>query len=154
MGKLCSVSRYSIMQSCWDLEPTKRPTFQQICFLLQEQAQQDRKEQVRRMEWPPGWLEQAGLLLQVLSSLSLASFFLLRTMLTCQAAAAVAVTEVAAAAVAAAAAASQRRAPVSNWPAVSQGISPSPCCSPTITSSAEAGQWSAAAPNFPALPPP
>ncbi|KAH0512912.1 Macrophage colony-stimulating factor 1 receptor [Microtus ochrogaster] len=36
---------YSIMQSCWDLEPTKRPTFQQICFLLQEQAQQDRKEQ-------------------------------------------------------------------------------------------------------------
>ncbi|ERE85220.1 macrophage colony-stimulating factor 1 receptor [Cricetulus griseus] len=36
---------YSIMQSCWDLEPTKRPTFQQICFLLQEQAQQDKKEQ-------------------------------------------------------------------------------------------------------------
>ncbi|KAL1773521.1 macrophage colony-stimulating factor 1 receptor [Sigmodon hispidus] len=36
---------YSIMQSCWDLEPTNRPTFQQICFLLQEQAQQDRKEQ-------------------------------------------------------------------------------------------------------------
>ncbi|XP_036060907.1 macrophage colony-stimulating factor 1 receptor [Onychomys torridus] len=36
---------YSIMQSCWDLEPTKRPTFQQICLLLQEQAQQDRKEQ-------------------------------------------------------------------------------------------------------------
>lgn len=151
MGKLYSVSRYSIMQSCWDLEPTKRPTFQQICFLLQEQAQQDRKEQVRRMEWPPGWLEQVGLLLQVLSSLSLASFFPLRTMLTCQAAAAVAVTEVVAAA---AAAASQRRAPVSNWPAVSQGTLPSPCCSPTITSSAKAGQWSAAAPNFPALPPP
>lgn len=36
---------YSIMQSCWDLEPTKRPTFQQICFLLQKQARQDRKEQ-------------------------------------------------------------------------------------------------------------
>lgn len=36
---------YSIMQSCWDLEPTKRPTFQQICFLLREQAQLDRTEQ-------------------------------------------------------------------------------------------------------------
>lgn len=61
MGKLCSVFRYSIMQSCWDLEPTKRPTFQQICFLLQKQARQDRKEQVRRMEELLGWLEQAGL---------------------------------------------------------------------------------------------
>lgn len=36
---------YSIMQSCWDLEPTKRPTFQQICFLLQEQARLERREQ-------------------------------------------------------------------------------------------------------------
>ncbi|XP_051019355.1 macrophage colony-stimulating factor 1 receptor [Acomys russatus] len=35
---------YSIMQSCWDLEPTHRPTFQQICFLLREQAQLDRRE--------------------------------------------------------------------------------------------------------------
>uniref|UniRef100_A0A8C0ZWV2 receptor protein-tyrosine kinase n=1 Tax=Castor canadensis TaxID=51338 RepID=A0A8C0ZWV2_CASCN len=35
---------YSIMQACWDLEPTHRPTFQQICSLLQEQAQGDRKE--------------------------------------------------------------------------------------------------------------
>uniref|UniRef100_A0A8C6QJC9 Macrophage colony-stimulating factor 1 receptor n=1 Tax=Nannospalax galili TaxID=1026970 RepID=A0A8C6QJC9_NANGA len=36
---------YSIMQACWDLEPTCRPTFQQICTLLQEQAQVDRREQ-------------------------------------------------------------------------------------------------------------
>ncbi|KAM5169410.1 macrophage colony-stimulating factor 1 receptor [Callospermophilus lateralis] len=36
---------YSIMQACWDLEPTRRPTFQQICSLLQEQAQVDRREQ-------------------------------------------------------------------------------------------------------------
>lgn len=36
---------YSIMQSCWDLEPTKRPTFQQICFLLQEQARLERRDQ-------------------------------------------------------------------------------------------------------------
>uniref|UniRef100_A0A8C5LF77 Macrophage colony-stimulating factor 1 receptor n=2 Tax=Jaculus jaculus TaxID=51337 RepID=A0A8C5LF77_JACJA len=36
---------YSIMQACWELEPTHRPTFQQICFLLQEQAQMDRREQ-------------------------------------------------------------------------------------------------------------
>ncbi|XP_006863937.1 PREDICTED: macrophage colony-stimulating factor 1 receptor [Chrysochloris asiatica] len=35
---------YSIMQACWDLEPTCRPTFQQICFLLQEQAKADMKE--------------------------------------------------------------------------------------------------------------
>ncbi|XP_068392288.1 macrophage colony-stimulating factor 1 receptor isoform X1 [Eschrichtius robustus] len=36
---------YSIMQSCWALEPTRRPTFQQICSLLQEQVQVDRREQ-------------------------------------------------------------------------------------------------------------
>ncbi|XP_036097989.1 macrophage colony-stimulating factor 1 receptor [Molossus molossus] len=36
---------YSIMQACWSLEPTHRPTFQQICFLLQEQAQVDSREQ-------------------------------------------------------------------------------------------------------------
>ncbi|XP_045407348.1 macrophage colony-stimulating factor 1 receptor [Lemur catta] len=35
---------YSIMQACWALEPTHRPTFQQICFLLQEQAQGNRRE--------------------------------------------------------------------------------------------------------------
>ncbi|XP_003782093.1 macrophage colony-stimulating factor 1 receptor [Otolemur garnettii] len=35
---------YSIMQACWALEPTQRPTFQQICSLLQEQAQADRRE--------------------------------------------------------------------------------------------------------------
>ncbi|XP_016066088.1 PREDICTED: macrophage colony-stimulating factor 1 receptor [Miniopterus natalensis] len=36
---------YSIMQACWSLEPTHRPTFQQICFLLQEQVQEDSGEQ-------------------------------------------------------------------------------------------------------------
>ncbi|XP_003404645.2 macrophage colony-stimulating factor 1 receptor isoform X1 [Loxodonta africana] len=35
---------YSIMQACWNLEPTHRPTFQQICVLLQE-VKVDRKEQ-------------------------------------------------------------------------------------------------------------
>ncbi|XP_057587157.1 macrophage colony-stimulating factor 1 receptor [Hippopotamus amphibius kiboko] len=35
---------YSIMQACWDLEPTRRPTFQQICSLLQEQVQVDKGE--------------------------------------------------------------------------------------------------------------
>lgn len=35
--------RYSIMQACWALEPTRRPTFQQICSLLQEQAPADRR---------------------------------------------------------------------------------------------------------------
>lgn len=38
--------RYSIMQACWALEPTRRPTFQQICSLLQEQVQVDRRERV------------------------------------------------------------------------------------------------------------
>lgn len=46
MGILCPISRYSIMQACWALEPTHRPTFQQICSLLQEQAQEDRRERV------------------------------------------------------------------------------------------------------------
>lgn len=35
---------YGIMQACWALEPTHRPTFQQICSLLQEQAQEDSRE--------------------------------------------------------------------------------------------------------------
>uniref|UniRef100_A0A9L0S2G1 Macrophage colony-stimulating factor 1 receptor n=1 Tax=Equus caballus TaxID=9796 RepID=A0A9L0S2G1_HORSE len=35
---------YSIMQACWALEPTHRPTFQQICCFLQEQTQVDRRE--------------------------------------------------------------------------------------------------------------
>ncbi|KAF6080859.1 colony stimulating factor 1 receptor [Phyllostomus discolor] len=35
---------YSIMQACWSLEPTHRPTFQQICLLLQEQAQEDDRD--------------------------------------------------------------------------------------------------------------
>ena len=34
------------MQACWSLEPTHRPTFQQICLLLQEQAQEDDRAQV------------------------------------------------------------------------------------------------------------
>uniref|UniRef100_A0A5F9DVQ4 receptor protein-tyrosine kinase n=1 Tax=Oryctolagus cuniculus TaxID=9986 RepID=A0A5F9DVQ4_RABIT len=36
---------YSIMQACWALEPTHRPTFQQICVLLQEQVQAATREQ-------------------------------------------------------------------------------------------------------------
>lgn len=39
-----SCLRYSIMQACWALEPTHRPTFQQICSLLQEQAQESREQ--------------------------------------------------------------------------------------------------------------
>lgn len=35
---------YGIMQACWALEPTRRPTFQQICSLLQEQAHVGRRE--------------------------------------------------------------------------------------------------------------
>ncbi|XP_004686622.1 PREDICTED: macrophage colony-stimulating factor 1 receptor [Condylura cristata] len=35
---------YSIMQACWALEPTRRPTFQQICSLLQAQTPVDRSE--------------------------------------------------------------------------------------------------------------
>lgn len=48
------------MQACWALEPTHRPTFQQICSLLQEQAQVDRREQVSGA-WlmAGGWLQQA-----------------------------------------------------------------------------------------------
>ncbi|XP_060036936.1 macrophage colony-stimulating factor 1 receptor isoform X2 [Erinaceus europaeus] len=36
---------YGIMQACWALEPTCRPTFQQICSLLQTQTRADRKEE-------------------------------------------------------------------------------------------------------------
>lgn len=36
---------YGIMQACWALEPTHRPTFQQICTLLQEQDRAARREQ-------------------------------------------------------------------------------------------------------------
>ncbi|KAM9066115.1 macrophage colony-stimulating factor 1 receptor [Sarcophilus harrisii] len=36
---------YSIMQACWDLEPTRRPTFQQICSLLQEEMDSTSKKQ-------------------------------------------------------------------------------------------------------------
>ncbi|KAI5259610.1 macrophage colony-stimulating factor 1 receptor [Manis pentadactyla] len=35
---------YGIMQACWALEPTRRPTFEQICSLLQEQAHVGRRE--------------------------------------------------------------------------------------------------------------
>ncbi|XP_074068753.1 macrophage colony-stimulating factor 1 receptor [Macrotis lagotis] len=36
---------YSIMQACWDLEPTRRPTFQQICSFLQEAMDATSKKQ-------------------------------------------------------------------------------------------------------------
>ncbi|XP_044515799.1 macrophage colony-stimulating factor 1 receptor [Gracilinanus agilis] len=36
---------YSIMQACWDLEPTRRPTFQQICSFLQEEVDATSKKQ-------------------------------------------------------------------------------------------------------------
>lgn len=36
---------YSIMQACWALEPTRRPTFQHICSLLQAQAQASTRAQ-------------------------------------------------------------------------------------------------------------
>lgn len=50
------------MQACWSLEPTHRPTFQQICFLLQEQAQVDSREQVSEARLRvAGWLQQARL---------------------------------------------------------------------------------------------
>lgn len=53
--------RYSIMQACWALEPTRRPTFQQICSLLQEQAQVHRREPVSGASLGVGgWLQQAG----------------------------------------------------------------------------------------------
>lgn len=61
-GQLLSCLRYSIMQACWALEPTRRPTFQQICSLLQEQAQVDRREPVSGASLGVGsWLQQAGL---------------------------------------------------------------------------------------------
>lgn len=45
-GEFLSCLRYGIMQACWALEPTRRPTFQQICSLLQEQAHVGRRERV------------------------------------------------------------------------------------------------------------
>lgn len=54
--------RYSIMQACWALEPTRRPTFQQICSLLQEQAPVDRRAPVSEAGLRVGgWLQQARL---------------------------------------------------------------------------------------------
>lgn len=98
----------------------------------------------------PGWLEQAGLGLNKRQPSSPP-----RTMLTCQAAAAaVAAAVTVVVAVVVAAVSLKRRAPVSTWPAVSQGTSPSPCCSLTTTSSAEAGQQSPAALHVQARPPP
>lgn len=55
-GCFLSRLRYSIMQACWALEPTCRPTFQQICSLLQEQVQADRRERVSGV-----WLTVGGL---------------------------------------------------------------------------------------------
>lgn len=57
-----SCLRYSIMQACWALEPTHRPTFQQICCLLQEQSQEDSREQVSEVRLlVGGCLQQARL---------------------------------------------------------------------------------------------
>lgn len=72
-----SCLRYSIMQACWALEPTHRPTFQQICSLLQEQAQEDSREQVRPgSRWAggysrPGWAGPGESGLTILWPLSL-----------------------------------------------------------------------------------
>lgn len=50
------------MQACWALEPTDRPTFQQICSLLQEQAQEDSRERVSEVRLLVGGrLQQARL---------------------------------------------------------------------------------------------
>lgn len=50
------------MQACWALEPTHRPTFQQICCLLQEQAQEDSREKVSEARLlVGGCLQQARL---------------------------------------------------------------------------------------------
>lgn len=38
--------RYTIMQACWNLEPTQRPTFDQICCFIQKELEMH-KEQVR-----------------------------------------------------------------------------------------------------------
>ena len=51
--------RYSIMQACWALEPTRRPTFQQICSLLQEQVQVGRRERVSGARLTVGGLVKA-----------------------------------------------------------------------------------------------
>lgn len=127
-GLLLSCLRYSIMQACWALEPTRRPTFQQICSLLQKQAQEDRRAPVsgagRRVGGWLGGCRRLGRARAVRTDQPVSRA--IRTTATCPAAAA-----------AAAAASRRRRARASSWPAASRGISRSPCCSPTTTSSAE-----------------
>lgn len=95
------------------------------------------EERAGERDGADAWLATAGWAGSEKLHLFLASPHL-RTMLTCQAAAAAAAATVEVAAVAAAVS-QKRRAPVSTWPAVSQGTSPSLCCSLTTTSSAEAG---------------
>lgn len=44
----CLQCRYNIMTACWKLEPTQRPTFSQICTLIQKQLDAI-KEQVNSL---------------------------------------------------------------------------------------------------------
>lgn len=127
MAKLCPVSRYSIMQACWALEPTHRPTFQQICVLLQEQVQAATREQVSEGQIGVGGCRRLGRTRRDCLPWSLC----LRTTPICLVAVPVPVPVAAAAAAAAA----------STWPAVSPGRRPSPRCSPITTSSAEEPAW-------------
>lgn len=122
-NRLLSLLRYSIMQACWALEPTRRPTFQQICSLLQEQSHGDQRARVSAggAGWAAGCMQQAGLGRVHLDDPRPRAP---RTTATCRAAAA-------------AAASPRRGAPASTWPAASRGMRPSPCCNPTPTSSAE-----------------